>query len=303
MRHLIALALTFVLAGTARADEPRTLADWSARSEAHARVVAVLEDHARRLEASKADPAAREAEADAVLGRLAECDAAALGELAIGLEADELQAHRLVLARGLAASPAEGARRAVKELLARVPLPAVYLTVLQALPKSPDSVALLLEVLDVAPDGAPRGLLVQELGARDGFAGERRARLVRLLGEESDPAVLGHVLSVAGGTGDRALLEPLRALWERVTLLPIRQRLLVTYAQLGGDEALEFIEEATAGAELALRAAGVLAIGRVGTPAAVERLERIARDDPSEEVRARAARLAAAVRAAAEQRR
>lgn len=292
--RLAPILATLLTCAVAHAEGPATLAEWSKRSEVHAKVVAVLED-VQRLAAGDRKTL-QEAE-PGLVARLHALGAEGVGpmrDMVLRFDAEALLHPRLFLARVLATSPAEGARAAIHEVLRTTSAPAVAVVIARSVPATPASTTVLVDAFDVAQFSATRCALLRELCTREGF--ERRAFLAKVLTTETDPALLAEAVTSAATSGETGTLEAMRALYARVPDTPLRQRLLVVYAQLGGADALAFVDEVSKDAELAVRASAVLAIGRVGGERALAILDRIAREDPAPEVRLRAERMAKSLR-------
>ena len=117
---------------------------------------------------------------------------------------------------------------------------------------------------------------------------------------DADPNVRAEAVSILGRMGDPAnapLMEQIAR--DEQTPLQIRQRAIVSYAETAGEGSLRYLEDLARNqqAGVPVRASAVLAIGRVGGDGAIRSLETIAATDPDQEIRSRAQRLAASLRA------
>ncbi len=215
------------------------------------------------------------------------------------LELDQ-RANQLFMAKALAGMEGADALKAVEEVLGKTKDVALQTTLVRYLPESPEAAASVARAFGREDNPNLRGMLLREYSRRLGQGDESgRELFTRAALEDSDPNVRAEAVTLIGRRGDprdQALMEQIIAQEQN---LPIRQRAIVSYAETGKDNSLPFLENLARdpNASLPIRASAVLAIGRVGGDRAIQSLDLMAQTDPDQEIRLRAQRLAASLRA------
>lgn len=283
------------------------LAELRRRSANHEAIARLLDQYAElaRLDPLKAGPMfedfrereRREQELLAELRRLGPSIVPALTEML--LELDQ-RANQLFMAKALAGIEGPDALKAVEEVLGRTKDVALQTTLVRFLPDSPEAAASVARAFGREDNPNLRGMLLREYARRLGQGDESgRELFTRAALEDQDPNVRAEAVTLIGRRGDprdQALMEQII---NQEQNLPIRQRAIVSYAETGKDGSLPFLENLARdpGASLPIRASAVLAIGRVGGDRAIQSLDLMAQTDPDQEIRLRAQRLAASLRA------
>lgn len=215
------------------------------------------------------------------------------------LELDQ-RANQLFMAKALAGMEGAEALKAVEDVLGRTKDVALQTTLVRFLPDSPEAAASVARAFGREENPNLRGMLLREYARRLGEGDDAgREVFTRAALEDSDPNVRAEAVTLIGRRGDprdQALMEQII---NQEQNLPIRQRAIVSYAETGKDSSLPFLENLARdpNASLPIRASAVLAIGRVGGDRAIQTLDLMAQTDPDQEIRLRAQRLAASLRA------
>lgn len=284
-----------------------TLADLRARSANHEAVARLLDQYAEltRLDPLNASPMfqdfrdreRREQELLEELRRMGPGIIPALSEML--LELDQ-RANQLFMAKALAGMEGPEALAAVENALGSTKDVALQTTLVRFLPDSPDAAASVARAFGREENPNLRSMLLREYARRLGEDAESgREVFSRAALEDTDPNVRAEAVTLIGRRGDprdQALMEQII---NQEPNLPIRQRAVMSYAETGKDSSLPYLENLArdTGAPLPMRASAVLAIGRVGGDRAIQTLDLMAQSDPDQEIRLRAQRQAASLRA------
>lgn len=239
----------------------------------------------------------REEELIARLRALGPQAAGALQDMILGLDN---RAHQIFLSKGLAGIQGPEALGAVQKILGQNKDVAIQTTLVRFLPESPESTALMASAFQGEPNPHLRTMLMRELSAREQGKDGSTSLFRNAATGDADPNVRAEAVSILGRMGDPAnapLMEQIAR--DEQTPLQIRQRAIVSYAETAGEGSLRYLEDLARNqqAGVPVRASAVLAIGRVGGDGAIRSLETIAATDPDQEIRSRAQRLAASLRA------
>lgn len=215
------------------------------------------------------------------------------------LELDH-RANQLFMAKALAGMEGPEALGAVEKVLGQVKDVALQTTLVRFLPDSPKSAATVARAFEREENANLRSMLLREYARRLGEGDDSgRELFARAALEDKDPNVRAEAVTLIGRRGDprdQALMEQIIRDEQN---LPIRQRAIVSYAETGKEQSLPFLENLARdpNASLPIRASAVLAIGRIGGERAIQSLDLMAQTDPDQEIRLRAQRLAASLRA------
>ncbi|MCO5168991.1 MAG: HEAT repeat domain-containing protein [Planctomycetes bacterium] len=221
----------------------------------------------------------------------------ALREMLLELDG---RAQQIFLAKALAGFDGPEALAAVEDVLGRTKDVALQTTLVRYMPDSPEAADSVARAFGREENPNLRSMLLREYARRLGEGDERgREVFARAALQDGDPNVRAEAVTLIGRRGDprdQALMEQII---NQEQNLPIRQRAIVSYAETGKEQSLNFLEGLARDpqASLPIRASAVLAIGRVGGDRAIGSLDQLAQSDPDQEIRLRAQRLAASLRA------
>lgn len=298
-----------------------TLEELAARSPEHAEVARILAEFADlfKFDPNQNNPLLedfqqrqqREDELIARIRALGPAAAGALLDMVLGLDN---RAHQIFLSRGLAGIPGPEATAAVERILAANKDVAIQTTLVRFLPEGADASGLISRAFGTEQNPHLRTMLLRELSTRDqppegqAPSGPSLELFRQAALQDPDPNVRAEAVSIIGRRGspdDQAIMEQLAKNEQNVQ---IRQRAIVAYAETARQSSLRYLEDLARdpNAGIPVRASAVLAIGRVGDDktsreSAVRALDTIAATDPEQEIRVRAQRLAASLRARAQQ--
>jgi hypothetical protein len=170
------------------------------------------------------------------------------------------------------------------------------LSLVRSLPASRLSLQLVGETFKNEKSATQRSVLIREYGRRLGPKDD-----AALLGEaaekDSEARVRAEATTILGRRNNPRDFPLLSRVANKDKDLSVRLRATVAAAEVGGDKALGLLEGCSKDPSVRVRATAVLALGRVGSPAAETLLRTICDKDPNPEVRTRASRLLAALRA------
>lgn len=297
------------IAAPAATQSPREkLEELRRRSGDHEMIARLLEQYA---ELARVDPLldrgpmfedfrtreAREEELLAEVRRLGISAIPALREMLLGLDG---RAQQIFLAKALAGFEGPEALAAVEEVLGRTKDVALQTTLVRYLPDSPEAADSVARAFGREENPNLRSMLLREYARRLGEGDERgREVFARAALEDGDPNVRAEAVTLIGRRGDARDQALMEQIINQEQNLPIRQRAIVSYAETGRERSLGFLEGLARDpqASLPIRASAVLAIGRVGGDRAIGSLDQLAQSDPDQEIRLRAQRLAASLRA------
>lgn len=284
------------------------LAELRRRSANHEAVARLLEQWVEltRLDLEGADNRlfedfrARERREQELLDELKRLGAAIVPALADMLLELDQRAQQLFVAKALAGIDCPEALKAVEDALLRTKDVALQTTLVRFLPETSEAAATLARAFGHEPNPNLRGMLLREYARRlsDGDDSGREM-FNRAALEDPDPNVRAEAVTLIGRRGDardQALMEQIISKEQN---LPIRQRAIVSYAETGKEQSLGFLENLARdpNASLPIRASAVLAMGRVGGDRAIQSLDLLAQSDPDQDIRLRAQRMAASLRA------
>ncbi|MBL4847064.1 MAG: HEAT repeat domain-containing protein [Planctomycetes bacterium] len=181
------------------------------------------------------------------------------------------------------------------EAILALPDIAIVTTLARALPRNAKSLALLQRAYPRQSETNGKNVILREISKRTGRKADAaflravatdadaaptlRAEAVTALGRRKDPKDFA-VLAEIAKTGD----------------LVLRQRAIVGAASSDGVKAIPLLKTLSQDPNLRIRATTVLALGRIGSDAAIKELKRIAKDDAKDAIRTRAQRLLAALK-------
>ena len=283
-----------------------TLEELARRSPNHAELARILEEFADLFKADlmAANPMLedfqlrqkREEELIARIRAMGPQAAAALLDMVLGLDN---RAQQIFLAKGLAGIPGQEALDAVGKVLGQNKDVAIQTTLVRFLPQDAASSALVAQAFQGEQNPHLRTMLMRELSAREQGTGGSSELFRQAALQDPDPNVRAEAVSIIGRRGEAADAAVMEQLARNEQNLQIRQRAIVSYAETAREGSLRYLEDLARDpqAGLPVRASAVLAIGRVGGDNAIRSLETIAATDPEQEIRTRAQRLAASLRA------
>lgn len=284
------------------------LADLRRRSANHEAVARLLEQwiELTRLDLEGADNRlfedfrARERREQELLEELKRMGGAIVPALAEMLLELDQRAQQLFVAKALAGIDSPDALKAVENALMQTKDVALQTTLVRFLPETSEAAATLARAFGNESNPNLRGMLLREYARRlsDGDDSGREM-FNRAALEDPDPNVRAEAVTLIGRRGDsrdQALMEQIITKEQN---LPIRQRAIVSYAETGKEQSLGFLENLARdpNASLPIRASAVLAMGRVGGDRAIQSLDLLAQSDPDQDIRLRAQRMAASLRA------
>lgn len=298
-----------------------TIDELAARSAQHAELARILGEFADLF---KFDPNAmnpieedfqnRQRREDELVARIRALGPAAAGALMDMVLALDNRAHQIFLSRGLAGIPGPEAADAVEKILAQNKDVAIQTTLVRFLPEGAEASGLIGRAFANEQNPHLRTMLLRELSARDqppegqAVTGPSPELFRQAALQDGDPNVRAEAVSIIGRRGspdDAAIMEQLAKTEQNVQ---IRQRAIVAFAETSGQGSLRYLEDLARdpSAGIPVRASAVLAIGRVGDkPEArdpvVRALDTIAATDPDQDIRVRAQRTAASLRARSQQ--
>jgi hypothetical protein len=297
-----------VVAPTTPMTPGEKLADLRRRSANHEAVARLLEQWAEltRLDLEGADNRlfedfrARERREQELLEELRRMGGAVVPALADMLLELDQRAQQLFVAKALAGIDSPEALKAVEDALLKTKDVALQTTLVRFLPETSEAAATLARAFGNEGNPNLRGMLLREYARRlaDGDDSGREM-FNRAALQDPDPNVRAEAVTLIGRRGDardQALMEEIITKEQN---LPIRQRAIVSYAETGKEQSLGFLENLARdpSASLPIRASAVLAMGRVGGDRAIQSLDLLAQSDPDQDIRLRAQRMAASLRA------
>lgn len=284
-----------------------TLDELARRSPNHAELARILGEFADlfRSDIMAQNPMledfqARQKREDELIARIRALGPQAAGALMDMLLGLDNRAQQIFLAKGLAGIPGAEALDAVSKILGQNKDVAIQTTLIRFLPADPSSSEMVARAFQGEQNPHLRTMLMRELSAREQEGGHGAAELFRQAAlQDPDPNVRAEAVSIIGRRGDAGDAAVMEQLARSEQNQQIRQRAIVSYAETAGQGSLRYLEDLARDpqAGLPIRASAVLAIGRVGGDGAIRSLETIAATDPDQEIRTRAQRLSASLRA------
>ncbi|HZU95602.1 MAG TPA: HEAT repeat domain-containing protein [Planctomycetota bacterium] len=214
--------------------------------------------------------------------------------------------YKILLAKALGGMSDPDAIAAVKDLLKNSDDIAVKTTLVRFLTDGTGSAGLIAQDFADEQNPSVRAMLLREYARRlpQGSSDPTTTQLFRDAATgDPDPNVRAEAVSIIGRRADPNDMGLMQQIASNETNLQIRQSAIVALATTGGNNSLGFLQGLVTQPDQSLEvsASAVLAIARVGTPAAVQILDQIASTDTRDQIRSRATTFANGLRARQQQ--
>ncbi len=214
--------------------------------------------------------------------------------------------YKILLAKALGGMSDPDAIAAVKDLLKNCDDIAVKTTLVRFLADGTGAAGLIAQDFADEQNPSVRAMLLREYARRlpQGSSDPTTTQLFRDAATgDPDPNVRAEAVSIIGRRADPNDMGLMQQIASTESNLQIRQSAIVALATTGGNNSLGFLQGLVTQPDQSLEvsASAVLAIARVGTPAAVQILDQIASTDTRDQIRSRATTFANGLRARQQQ--
>jgi HEAT repeat protein len=256
-------------------------------SPKHTKVYRALADYASQLQQAEGFQGRRKVQDEVVKGlRAQEGLAGPLRDVILFSKSKQEQVFLATALGGIPAGPWHG------QVLA-LPEASIVLSLARHMPEGAETLAALCAAYPRQQETTCKTALLREIAKRIGPKGD--ATFLREVAKDGEaPLQLrAEAVTSLGRRNDPKDYEVLAAIAEKGEKgeLALRQRAIVGAASADGVKAIKLLEKLCEDPELRIRAATVLALGRIGSPEALALLRKVAKDDAADAIRARAERM------------